>query len=342
MNDIYTENQNSRRGMSISSPVWIILAMMVGFLLPVCACMALTFAGVIGLGSLSSLIDESADTGSGEGIGVIELSGLIIQGEGIGAASENFIRDLEWMDDNDDVKAIVIRANSPGGDANASDVIWHALEKIEKPVYVAVDGMCASGCYYVAMAADANEIYATPNSLIGSIGVISMFINIEDLSDELGVEAQIIATGANKDFGSPFRELTEDEVVYWREQINNTFEIFINRVTTGRPNLSEGQVRELANGRVWASSIAQQRGLIDGIMYVDEVYDYAADQVNLDDDYRLIESPYEPTFLDFLFSDSPGFSAKVEFPDASDISAMLQQPPIQYRYLGPYGGALPE
>jgi protease-4 len=298
----------------------------------------LTIAGVLSLGIFASSL-EDGDSGSGPGVGVVDVSGVILNGEGIGAASENLLQTIEWMDENDDVRAIVVTANSPGGDANASDVIWQALSEVDKPVVVSVNGLCASGCYYIAMAADQNEIYATPNSLIGSIGVISTFFNIAELADDIGVEVNIIATGENKDFGSPFRDLTPEEEAYWREQINVTLEIFISRVVAGRPNLSEREVRQLATGRVWAASIAQENGLIDGIMYRDDVFDYAADLGGLQpDDYRIIHSPFEPTLLDILLSDSPGFASPLELPDAQDLTNMLQQGPIQYRYLGPYNG----
>ena len=336
-----TTRPQTERG---SSPLWILSAVALGFMLPVAACVILTFAGFLSLGIFGATFESFDDSGSGPGVGVVDVSGVILNGSGIGAASENLVSTIEWMDENDDVKAIVVTANSPGGDANASDVIWQALSEVEKPVVVSVNGLCASGCYYVAMAADHNEIYATPNSLIGSIGVISTFFNVEELADDIGVDVQIIATGESKDFGSPFRDLTPEEVVYWREQINVTLDIFISRVVGGRPNLSEGEVRQLATGRVWAASIAQENGLIDGLMYPDEVFDHAADLGGLDpdDDYRRIESPYEPTLLDIFLNDSPGFSNPLELPDAQDLTNMLQQGPIQYRYLGPYSGAADE
>lgn len=325
-----------------TSPLWIISAMTIGFLLPICACGILITAGFVGLGGLASSLDdiEAQDTGSGAGVAVLNLEGVIFQGTGIGAATETVLRDIEWFEDNNDVKAIVVNANSPGGDANASDIIWNRLAQVQKPVLVSINGLCASGCYYIAMGANPNEIYATPNSLVGSIGVISTFINVEELADEIGVEVQIVATGDSKDFGSPFRELTESEIAFWREQIADTLENFITRVDGGRPNLTTREVRALATGQVWSASNAEQEGLIDGILYPQEVLDKAADMAGLGSNYRVIESPYEPTFFDLFFSSSPGFSTKIELPSAGDVNNALQQSPIQYRYLGPYSGAL--
>jgi protease-4 len=329
-----------RRGGGGTSPTWIILAMVVGFMLPVCACGILTLVGVVSLGSLTALVEEGADTGEGAGVGVIDLKGVIVQGDTVvAAASDNLIRDIEWMNDNSDVKAILIRANSPGGDANASDIIWQALDRVDKPVVISVNGLCASGCYYIAMAGTPNEIYATPNSLIGSIGVISTFFNVQELADDIGIQVQVIATGENKDFGSPFRPLTEEEEAYWREQIAVILDTFISKVVAGRPNLSEGDIRELANGRVWTASIAQENGLIDGIKYESEAMDRAAELGGLKaGDYRIIETPFEPDFWEILLAGSPGFSTKLELPSAYDLINAIQQGPIQYRYLGPYGG----
>lgn len=331
----------ARRDGGNLTPLWIIFALSVGFMLPICACVILMIGGFVGLGSLAGLADEleAADSGSGPGVGVIDLNGIIFQGEGIGASAENVIRDIEWMEDNDDVKAILIRADSPGGDANASDVIWQRLAQVKKPVVVWVNGLCASGCYYIAMGATPNEIYATPNSLIGSIGVISTFFNVEELAADIGIEVEVIATGQNKDFGSPFRELTPEEEAYWRDQIAVTFENFINRVVIGRPNLSEGQIREMANGRVWAARIAQDMGLIDGLLYENEALDHAADLGGLGKKYRVIETPFAPEWWEFLLGGSPAFGTQLELPDTSDLTNMLQQSPIQYRYLGPYSGA---
>lgn len=326
----------------LPTPLWILIAVAVGFMLPICACSVLALTSTAALLQFADTFEEQAyvDPSNEPGVGIIHLEGPIYQGQGLAAASETVIRDIDWMEDNDNVKAIVVFANSPGGDANASDVIWKRLSEVDKPVLVAVDGLCASGCYYIAMGATPDEIYATPNSLIGSIGVISTFFNIEELAEDVGVEVNIVATGENKDFGSLFRDMTPAEEEYWREQIAVIFDNFINRVVSGRANhLSEAEIREIANGRVWAASKAQELGLIDGIMYPEEVMERAADLGGLDpDSFREIESPYEPTFLDLLLSDSPGFSASVELPDANDLNNILQQGPIQYRYYGPYSG----
>ncbi|NJL95209.1 MAG: signal peptide peptidase SppA [Anaerolineae bacterium] len=310
------------------------------------ACGLLFFAGLLSLGVFAAGLGLE-DQASGPGVGLIQLDGVIFQGEGIGAATERVTRDIEWMEENDDVEAIVIEANSPGGGVNASDLIWNRLAQVEKPVYVSINGLCASGCYYIIMGATPDQIYATPNSLIGSIGVISTFFNAQELLDEIGVEVQVVVTGDSKDFGSFFRPLTEEEQAFWREQINYALDNFITRIAGGRANhLTEAEIRALANGRVWYASVALDLGLIDGLLYPEDVLDLAAQDAGLGSNYRVIESPFVPTVLDlFLASDVPSGLAEfdgtvsVEVPQAQDWVDALQQPELQYRYLGPYSGA---
>ncbi len=321
-----------------SAPLWAIIGVVVGFGLPVAACGFLFIFSLAGFGALADSLDTTVGTGeTGEpGVALLDLSGPIYQGSGLGAASDTLIRDIEWFEDNDDVEAILVMANSPGGEVNATDIVWQRLSQVQKPVVVSINGLCASGCYYIAMAADANEVYATPGSLIGSIGVISMFINVEELAADIGVEAQVITTGDSKDFGSPFRELTEEEIEFWEGQIAETLDLFVSRVDNGRPNLSESEVRDLASGRIWAATQARDLGLVDELRYPDEVMDRAADLAGLGSDYRVIESPYAPTPFELFLGDPPGLA--VELPSAYDLAEMMEAAPLQYRYFGPGAG----
>lgn len=330
-----------RSGVSVA---WVFLSAMIGFMLPVFACGFLIFATFVSFGAFATSFD-TAETETGPGIGVLDLTGPITTGNGIGASSERMLEAIDWLEDERDVRAVVVLANSPGGDANASDVIWNRLSQMSKPVYVAIDGICASGCYYIAMAATPDQIYATPNSLVGSIGVISTFFNVDELLEDIGVDINNVTTGGSKDFGSPFREMTPDEEQYWRDQINVVYENFITVVSGGRANhLTRGDVRELADGRVWAASISQNLGLIDGILYPEEVMDEAANQVKLGRNYRVIRAPIEPTFLDLFSASSAEVeplldgSIEVELPTAQDLLNSMQQSSLQYRYYGPFSG----
>lgn len=318
--------------------LWVIIAMLVGFMVPICTCISLVALTFLGFASLVNQFEPEAETGPA--IGIIDLNGIITGGNSFGASRGYLLDQIEWMEKNSDVRAIVVRANSPGGDASASDEIWYALSQVEKPVVISMQGLCASGCLYIASAGD--EIFATRNSLVGSIGVISTFFNAEELIDEIGVEVEVIATGNSKDFGSLFRELTPEEEAYWREQIAVTLDHFIQTVAN-RPGsqLSTGQVRELATGEVWVAPIAFDLKLIDQIGYEEQAIERAADLANLRN-YRLQEYPLEFNLLR-LFSPT-SFLQDVpeglfELPNTYDVLESFQQPALQYRYFGPYDGS---
>jgi protease-4 len=307
--------------------------MLVGFLTPVCTCIAIFIVMWIGIVATVDSFETEEETGPG--IGIIELQGPITEGETVTNASKGYlIEQIEWMEEEDDVKAIVVRANSPGGGANASDEIWYRLSQVEKPVIISMQGLCASGCLYIASAGD--KIYASRNTLVGSIGVISTFFNVEELFNDIGIEVEVIVTGESKDFGSLFREMTPEERAFWQQQITYTFDNFI-QVVANRPGstLSEAQVRELATGQVWAAPLAKDYGLVDEIGYEEDAIEYAVQQANLGDNYRIIEYPLE---FDFSRLFSPQLSAEGYFdlPDSNEILEAIQQPPIQYRYYGPY------
>jgi protease-4 len=317
---------------------WMIAATSIGFLLPVCVCVGLCLLLLAGLTAISEDWSTLGDE-TGPAVGVIELSGPIFNGTGFGASTDHMRAQLEWMNENSDVRAIVIRANSPGGSVDASDEIWYEVGKINKPVVVSVQGLCASGCLYVASAAD--EIWATRSSLVGSIGVISTFFNVEELLDDVGVEVQVIATGENKDFGSPFRPMTLEEEVFWRDQSEALLNNFIT-VVASRPgsSLTSNDVRELANGRVWIAPTAQNLGLVDNIGYEDEAIRRAADLAGMGS-YRVQEYPFNFGFLSLFSAESAAALREMsdgyfDLPDSRELLDTFQQAPLQYRYFGPY------
>lgn len=316
---------------------WVIAATATGFFLPICAC---TFVCIVSIASLSALSSDLSGEETGPAVGVIELVGPISTGGGFGATTENFQAQLDYMADHDEVEAVVIRANSPGGGVNASDEMWYALDQFRQdtgmPVVVYMQGTCASGCLYVASAAD--ELFANRNTLVGSIGVISTFFNAEELLEDIGVEAQVIATGETKDFGSLFREITPEEENFWRTQIEIVLDTFID-VVANRPGstLSTGQVRELADGKVWIAPEALNLGLIDQLGYDEDAIAYAASLAGMRD-YRVLEYPFNFDFFE-IFNVASNFDTLEGYfalPSTNDLLDSLQQPPLQYRYLGPY------
>lgn len=311
--------------------IWVIVAMATGFMLPVCTCIGLILTSAFSLSSLANRLGGEEETGTA--IGVIDLNGPIATGDGFGATTGHIMEQLEWMEDNDDVKALVIRGNSPGGSSSASDELWNAVREFKKPVVFYMHGTCASGCLYVASAAQ--EIVASRNALVGSIGVISTFFNVDELLDDIGVEVEVVVTGESKDFGSLFRDLTPEEREFWQRQsellLNHFIQVVANR--EGSP-LDEIEVRELATGDIWIATHALELGLIDQLGYEQDALDIAADLAGVRGSYRVQEYPYNFSFFDVFRG--PGFDTHGYFalPDTQDLMESLQQTPLQYRYFG--------
>jgi protease-4 len=188
------------------------------------------------------------------------------------------------------VKAIVLRVNSPGGNALASDVIWRELElaKSEKPLIVSMGDMATSGGYYIS--APANKIYAMPNTITGSIGVFMILPNMQGFFNEkIGLTFDNVETSEYADFGGVTRPLTADERLILQKSVDETYDLFLTRVSNGR-NLSMAQVDSLGQGRVWSGENALEIGLVDEIGGLEDAIAEAAQMANIED-YRIKELP---------------------------------------------------
>jgi len=170
------------------------------------------------------------------------------------------------------VKAVLLRVDTPGGSATASDVIYSELLRFKQdrgvPILAHFMGMAASGGYYVAMAAD--EIDAEPTNVTGSIGVIFVGLSFAGLMDKLGVEDQTVTGGKLKDAGSPLRHMTRQERAIFQSVIDDLHARFRKVVAAGRPELSEARVAELADGRIYSAPQALENGLIDSIGSIED------------------------------------------------------------------------
>jgi len=170
------------------------------------------------------------------------------------------------------VKAVIVRLETPGGEVTASDIVYHEIlkfkEKTKRPVVGLMMSVAASGGYYIASACD--TIIAHPSTITGSIGVISIFPNVESLFDKIGVKMNIIKSGGMKDAGSPFRSMTEDEKKSFQTIIEEYYGNFLSVVAAGRKNkMTLEELRPLADGRVYTARQALGLNLIDGIGYFD-------------------------------------------------------------------------
>ena len=234
-------------------------------------------------------------------IAVIYAQGEIAGGEGdVNVIGEGSIkRSLQEAREDKDVKAIVLRVNSPGGSALTSELIWREIEitKKVKPVVVSMGNYAASGGYYIA--ANADRIFAEPNTITGSIGVFGMLPNMNQLGKNIGINAEQVKTHQNASGYSVFEPIDENFKGFVLESIEKTYATFLKRVADGRKMTTE-QVDAIAQGRVWTGVDAHKLGLVDEIGGLDATIKYAA-KLGKTSSYRTENYPeYEKNFEDLL------------------------------------------
>jgi protease-4 len=234
-------------------------------------------------------------------IAVIYAQGEITGGEGdVNVIGEGSIkRSLQEAREDDDVKAIVLRVDSPGGSALTSELIWREIEitKKVKPVVVSMGNYAASGGYYIA--ANADRIFAEPNTITGSIGVFGMLPNINQLGKNIGINAEQVKTHDNASGYSVFEPIDDNFKGYVLESIERTYATFLKRVADGR-KMTTAQVDAIAQGRVWTGIDAHKLGLVDEIGGLDAAIKYAA-KLGKTSSYRTENYPeYEKSFDDLL------------------------------------------
>ena len=197
--------------------------------------------------------------------------------QGSAICAGNVVPDLEGLMDDDDVKAVVLRVNSPGGSAYASEQIWRAVTRLKakKPVVVSMGTYAASGGYYISCAA--NYIYAEPTTLTGSIGIFGMFPDVSGLlTDKLGLKFDHVKTNKNSQFGTTSRPFTEEEMQYLTNMVDRGYKTFTKRVSDGR-KIPVERVYEIAEGRVWLGQDALKIKLVDAIGGIDQAVAKAAE-----------------------------------------------------------------
>jgi len=239
---------------------------------------------ISGLGGRSDYGELQLRKGSSRKILVLDIEG-VINGGGESAgffSSESTVvqvtEKLRKAEKDSNIKAVVIRMDSPGGGVTASDIVYREVlrykEKTNVPVYVSMLDVAASGGYYISMAAD--QVYASPTTVTGSIGVIATFPQIEGLGDKIGVDMEVIKSGKNKDMGAMWHKMSAEERAIMQSVIDEMYNKFTTIVAANRTDLSMEKVRELADGRIYTGQQAYDNGLVDGIMYLDEVIELAA------------------------------------------------------------------
>lgn len=253
--------------------------------------------------SLTKYIDSFTDKDkSGEKIAVLYASGSINNGDEYSDInSEKYIKYIKELQDNDKIKAVVLRINSPGGSANASDEILFELQQLKKkkPLVVSFGDYAASGGYYIAMAAD--KIYSEPNTLTGSIGVFGVMPYFKDLANRNGVRSDIVATNANAAYYSSLNGLTPYGVSLMTRSVEGTYKRFVHFVTQNRKKSFE-DIDAIGGGRVWSGTRAKQIGLVDELGSLEDAVKFAAQKANVKS-YNVSSYPKKMTAFEQIFED---------------------------------------
>ncbi len=260
-------------------------------------------------------------------LAVIYAIGEISSGEGDGEkiGSETTAKAIREARKDTTIKAIVLRVNSPGGSALASDVIWRevTLAKKVKPVIVSMGDVAASGGYYISCAA--NYIFAQPNTITGSIGVFGLMPNAQKLfSDKLGIHIDTVNTNKHSDLGSLYRSATETEAAYIQKGVEQVYSTFTKRVAEGR-GMTQADVDSIGQGRVWSGVDALGIKLVDALGGINDAIKYAATKGNLkEDEYELLQLPRQKDPLKELLHGKK---------DEEEIKVLRQRLGVFYDYL---------
>lgn len=246
----------------------------------------------------------------GDKIALIRIEGLI-------ADSKATIDEIHRYRDDDSIKAILLRIDSPGGAVVPSQEIYDEVKKIrdlgKKKIVTSMGTVAASGGYYIASASD--RIIANPGTLTGSIGVIMELVNVEGLLEKIGVEGIVIKSGKNKDVGSPFRKMKEEERALLQNVMDDVHAQFIEAVAQGR-SLKIDAVRSLSDGRIFTGRQAKELGLVDELGSLQDAIQQTAELAGLQGEPQIIETEKTFSLIEILRNQFLG-KWETRFPIAS-------------------------
>ena len=262
-------------------------------------------------------------------VAVLYATGEIDAGSEGEMNSNDIVKELNKLANNDDVKAVVLRVNSPGGSAFGSEQMWFAAKQLrnKKPLIVSMSDYAASGGYYMSCIAD--TIVAQPTTLTGSIGIFGMFPNFAGVADKIGVNFSTVKTNDIADLGNTMRPMTDSERAIIQNHVNRGYELFISRCAEGR-NTSNDEIKLVAEGRVWTGSDALSIGLVDVLGSLDEAIAIAAAKAELTDNYAVAEYPKQKDVFTKLIEDLTGetltsiiLKSKLTNPQLSILNSQL-------------------
>ncbi|HEX5172223.1 MAG TPA: signal peptide peptidase SppA [Cyclobacteriaceae bacterium] len=250
----------------------------------------------------------SVSSASKNEIAVIVAEGTIVPGSAdqsdpvIGA--DTYVDEIRKARENDRVKAIVLRVNSPGGEYRSSDMIWREvlLASEKKPVIASMGDFAASGGYYISMACD--TIVAQPETVTGSIGIFGIMFDMSNFFDhKLGITFEEIKTGEFGEMYTVTRPLTDAEKRHWQEMLDENYEKFLDKAGQGR-HTSKDEIRKVAAGRVWTGIQAREHGLVDVLGGFYDALRIAAEKADIADDYKVRFYPKPKSFIEQLLSEA--------------------------------------
>ncbi|MEA5535747.1 signal peptide peptidase SppA [Crocosphaera sp. XPORK-15E] len=246
---------------------------------------------------VSGIKEKSSDNK----IAVVYLEGTIV--DGVGSLQEvggnRFANLFRKVRENDDIKAVVIRINSPGGSAIASEIILREIQltQAKKPVIISMGNVAASGGYWIATGGQ--HIFAQPTTITGSIGVFGVLFNLQKIANDNGITWGSVKTAKLADLETATRPKTEQELVIYQKSVNQIYDLFLDKVAKSR-NLSKDKVAKIAQGRVWSGEEAKKIGLVDSFGGLEAAIQYAARQTTLGDDWQIEEYPISRGFADLF------------------------------------------
>lgn len=270
---------------------------------------------------LSDEETEDVSSGTAGTVALVELIEPIM-------SSERTVQQLKRYRENPSVRAIVLRIESPGGGVSASQEIYEEVKKTRaygKPIVVSMGSVAASGGYYIAIGA--SRIVANPGSVVGSIGVISQFMHVNDLLTKIGVSSTTIKSGSLKDAGSPFRQPTAEDKRYFQEMVDDIYDQFVSAVAEER-KMDKALVKKYADGRVFTGRKAYELKLIDTLGTYQDAITIAAELAQVYGTPRVIKERKRETLSERLFG-----AMKNEITTLKN--ELLQQPVVEYRYQQP-------
>jgi protease IV len=270
--------------------------------------------------------DKNESRSSRNEIAILYAEGEIVNGQGAAGqiGGDRLARQLRDLRLDDDVKAVVLRVNSPGGSATASDIIQREviLTNQKKPVIVSMGNVAASGGYWISTYA--SQIFAEPTTITGSIGVFGRILNVQQVANQNGITWDVVKTGRFADSQTVSRPKTPEELKIIQASVDRIYDQFLKKVSDSR-KLEKSRVAEIAQGRVWSGTQAKSIGLVDELGGLEDAIQAAAKKANLGDDWQIDEYPKSRSFEERLIETLTGAMVRDSEPQIDPLTTEMKK-----------------